>query len=126
MKKGLTKVANGARGTARWWKIPGVKIAGKTGTVQVRSFSADQIYDKCIERPIEQRHHGWFVGYAPAENPVITVAVLAERACAGSSGGAPVVRDVILSYMEKYHPEWLKSKKVAQKKSVESSIGQDE
>lgn len=127
VKKGLTRVANGDRGTARWWKIPGVKLAGKTGTVQVRSFSADQIYDKCIERPIEQRHHGWFVGYAPAENPEITVAVLAERACAGSSGGAPVVRDVIYAYMEKYHPELLKPKKVVKKVApVRKQIGENE
>ncbi len=107
VKKGLRAVANGDRGTARWWKIPGVEIAGKTGTSQVMSFSADQIYDKCNERPIHQRHHGWFVGYAPAAMPDITVAVLAEHACAGSSGGAPIVRDVIKAYMEKYHPERL-------------------
>ncbi len=111
VKKGLELVANGDRGTARWWKVPGIKMAGKTGTVQVRSFSADQIYDKCNERPIQQRHHGWFVAYAPSDKPEITVAVLAERACAGSSGGAPVVRDVIQAYMEKYHPEWVKKAK---------------
>lgn len=112
VKKGLEMVANGDRGTARWWKVPGVKMAGKTGTVQVRSFSADQIYDKCSERPLNQRHHGWYVAYAPADNPEITVAVLAERACAGSSGGAPVVRDVIKAYMEKYRPEWVQPKKI--------------
>lgn len=118
VKKGLEQVANGARGTARWWTIPGVKLAGKTGTVQVRSFSADQIYDKCLERPINQRHHGWFVGYAPADKPLITVAVLAERACAGSSGGAPVVRDVIRAFLEKYHPELIKKPKNIEKRAV--------
>ncbi|MCB9026606.1 MAG: penicillin-binding protein 2 [Bdellovibrionaceae bacterium] len=111
VKEGMRLVVNGERGTARWYQIPGVEIAGKTGTAQVRSFSAEQIYDKCHERPIEERHHGWFVGFAPADYPEITVAVLAEHACAGSSGGAPIVKDVIKAYFEKYHPEKLKEKK---------------
>lgn len=104
VQEGLWSVTNGERGTARWWKIPGVEIAGKTGTSQVISFSADAIYDKCNERPRHLRHHGWFVGYAPAKDPEIAVAVLAEHACAGSSGGAPLVRDVIRAYMYKKYP----------------------
>ncbi len=107
VKEGLWAVANGDRGTARWWKVPGVEMAGKTGTAQVMSFSADQIYAKCDERPRKQRHHGWYVGYAPADKPEIVVAALAEHACAGSSGAAPLVRDVIKAYFEKYHPEIL-------------------
>lgn len=109
VKKGLIAVVNGERGTARWsgrlHKTPSIKMAGKTGTIQVMSFSADQIYEKCNERPFKQRHHGFFVGFAPAENPEITVAVLAEHACAGSSGGAPVARDIIYAYLKKHHPE---------------------
>lgn len=111
VKEGMRRVSNGEHGTARWYKVPGIEIAGKTGTAQVRSFSADQIYEKCNQRPIDERHHGWFIGFAPAQNPEITVAVLAEHACAGSSGGAPVVRDVIRTYFEKYHPEMLLKKK---------------
>lgn len=107
VKKGLWLVNNGEQGTAKWWKIPGVEIAGKTGTSQVRSWSSDQIYKKCESRPVKQRHHGWFVGFAPADNPVITVAVIAEHSCHGSSGAAPIVRDVIRAYMKKYHPEKL-------------------
>jgi penicillin-binding protein 2 len=108
VKEGMRRVANGARGTARWWKIPGVEMAGKTGTSQVMNFSAEQIYDRCDLRPIFQRHNGWFIAYAPADKPEITVAVLAEHACHGNMGGAPVVRDVIKAFMEKYHPERLK------------------
>ena len=118
VKKGMWRVNNGQRGTARWWKIPGVEIAGKTGTVQMRSYSADQIYDKCEERPFNQRHHGWYVGFAPADKPEITVAVLAEHACHGSTGSAPIVRDVILAYMEKYHPDWIKKPKAKAKPKV--------
>ncbi|MNJ94627.1 Penicillin-binding protein 2B [compost metagenome] len=105
VKEGMRRVGNGDRGTAKHWKIPGVQIAGKTGTAQVMGFSADQIYSRCENRPIHMRHHGWFVGYAPADNPEITVAALAEHSCHGGPGAAPIVRDVILAYFQKYHPE---------------------
>ncbi len=108
VKKGLRNVANGDRGTAKWWKIPGVEMAGKTGTVQLFSLSADQVFAKCENRPLRQRHHGWFVAYAPADKPQIVVSVLAEHACHGSTAAAPIVRDVIRSYFQKYHPELLK------------------
>lgn len=108
VKEGMRRVANGAAGTARFWKIPGVEMAGKTGTSQVRSFSAEEIYDRCELRKVELRHHGWFVAFAPYEAPEVTIAVLAEHACHGNTGGAPLARDIILAYMQKYHPERLK------------------
>ena len=114
--KGLWLVNNGLKGTARWWKIPGVHIAGKTGTSQVRSFSASEIYDKCETRPLNSRHHGWFIGYAPAEKPEITVAVLTEHSCHGSTGSAPIVRDVIRTYMKKYHSQRIKKRQRPLKK----------
>lgn len=105
VKEAMRRVANGDRGTARFWKIPGVPMAGKTGTAQVMGFSADQIYTRCETRPLHMRHHGWFVAWAPADNPEITVAMLAEHACHGNTGAAPVVRDVVLAYFQKYHPD---------------------
>lgn len=105
VKDGLRRVVQGARGTARHVNIAGADIAGKTGTSQVMGFSADQIYAKCETRPLHQRHHGWFVAFAPAENPEITVAALAEHSCHGASGAGPVVREIMRAYFEKYHPE---------------------
>ncbi|MBC7421317.1 MAG: penicillin-binding protein 2 [Bdellovibrio sp.] len=105
VKEALRRVSNGARGTAKNLKIPGVQMAGKTGTAQVMSFTADQIYSKCENRPIHMRHHGWFVAWAPWDKPEITVAVLAQHSCHGNPGAAPIVRDVIEAYFKKYHPE---------------------
>jgi penicillin-binding protein 2 len=123
VKEGMRRVANGQKGTARFWKIPGVEFAGKTGTAQVMSFSADQIYSSCQSRPIQQRHHGWFIGYAPADNPEIVIAVLAEHACHGNTGAVPLFRDVAEAYFKKYHPDWieagLKAKKTAKAPSTE-------
>lgn len=105
VKEAMRRVVQGDRGTAKFWRVPHVEMAGKTGTSQVRSFSADDIYTECSSRPLDLRHHGWFVAFAPADNPEITVAILAEHACHGSTGAAPVVRDIVQAYMKKTHPE---------------------
>lgn len=105
VKEGMRRVSSGPRGTARGLKIPGVQMAGKTGTAQVMSFSADQIYKTCESRPIHQRHHGWYVAWAPWDNPEIIVAVLAQHSCHGNPGAAPTARDIIEAYFKKYHPE---------------------
>lgn len=105
VKEAMRRVANGAGGTARFWKIPGVEMAGKTGTVQIMGFSADQIYFKCENRPLLQRHHGWYIAWAPWDKPEITVSMMTLHSCHGSTGAAPIVRDVIQAYFQKYHPE---------------------
>jgi penicillin-binding protein 2 len=105
IKEAMRRVANGPRGTARSLKIPGVQMAGKTGTAQVMSFSADQIYSSCEARPIQMRHHGWYVAWAPWDKPEIIVAALAQHSCHGNPGAAPIVRDVIEAYFKKYHPD---------------------
>lgn len=107
VKEGMRLVVNGERGTARGSKLNYIEIAGKTGTSQVMNFSADQIYSSCEARPKYQRHHGWFIGYAPADNPEIAVGVLAEHSCHGSSGAAPIAKAMIAAYVAKYHPDWL-------------------
>ena len=106
VKEAMRRVSES--GTGRFWKIPGVEMAGKSGTAQVMSFSADQIYQSCLSRPIMMRHNGWFVAWAPWDKPEITVAVLAEHSCHGNTGAAPIVRDVIEAYFKKYHPDILK------------------
>lgn len=107
VKEAMRRVANGRSGTARHWKLPGVEMAGKTGTAQVQNFSADQIYQSCEARPIASRHHGWYVAWAPWDKPEIVVAVLAQHACHGNTGAAPIVRDVVQAYYKKYHPGYL-------------------
>lgn len=103
VKDGLYQVANSPGGTAI---VSGhskkAVISGKTGTAQVRAFS-DIMRMKCESMPMKDRHHGWFVGYAPRENPEIAVAVIAEHSCHGTAA-APIVRDVIEAYFDKKNP----------------------
>src|SRR5206468_8961469 len=55
-------------------KISGVHVAGKTGTA---------------ENPAGPPH-GWFIGFAPAENPVVAVAVIIENSGQGGVDAAPL------------------------------------
>lgn len=100
--KSLWGVVNEPGGTAWWYRLPGLDMAGKTGTVQLYRISAKDIYKKCEELEEMKRHHGWFVGFAPYREPEIVVAVIAEHECHGSSGAAPLVRDIIKAYHDKY------------------------
>ena len=60
------------------------KIAGKTGTAQVKSIAQGKRYNEALltERQLD---HGLFVGFAPAENPEIAIAVVWEN---GRHGGS--------------------------------------
>ena len=106
VKKGLYQVANHPRGTAWWYRGRGIQMAGKTGTAQVRSMNKKELFSRCEDMPYKDRHHGIFVGYAPADDPKIAVAAVVEHGCHGSSAAAPVVRDVVTTYMSKYHKEF--------------------
>lgn len=105
VKKGLWRVVNGEKGTARRAKLKKpFSISGKTGTAQVRRFSAENIYKKCKELTNKkEKHNGWFAGFGSRDDkPEITVAVLTEHSCT-SAAAVPIVKDVIEAYFEKYH-----------------------
>ncbi|MGO2125861.1 penicillin-binding protein 2 [Psychrobacter sp.] len=78
-------------GTARGIYTPRYRIAGKTGTAQVKSIAQGKRYDKSA---IDKRHwdHAWFNGFAPVEDPQIALAVLVENGGGGSTVAAPIGR----------------------------------
>jgi penicillin-binding protein 2 len=104
VQKGLWKVVNGRQGTATRARFSEpFSVSGKTGTAQVRRFSADQIYKPCPERDKKEKHNGWFVGYGSyKDEPQITIAVLTEHSCT-SAAAVPIARDVFEAFFKKYH-----------------------
>jgi penicillin-binding protein A len=78
----MTSVVN--NGTGRRARIDGVQVAGKTGTAE---NSADD--------------HSWFIGFAPADDPKIAVAVFVRNG-AGTGGdiSAPIAKNVIQAYLD--------------------------
>ncbi len=97
VRAGLRDVVEGERGTGKKARIPGVTVAGKTGTAQVRGLRKGEDEDH-IEK--QYRDHAWFVCYAPADHPEIAVAALVEHGGHGGSAAAPVARAVIEAYLE--------------------------
>lgn len=104
VKQGLWRVVNGEGGTAGRARLQKpFSVSGKTGTAQVRRFSADEIYKPCEKRSKKERHNGWFVGYGSLDGvPQITVAVLTEHSCK-SSAAVPIAKDVFEAFFKKYH-----------------------
>ena len=82
-----------SHGTGRRIYTPTYRIAGKTGTAQVKSIAQGKSYN---ESATDERHwdHGWFIAFAPVEDPQIAVAVIVEN---GRHGGwvAPVARKLL-------------------------------
>lgn len=105
IQQGLYEVVNERTGTAWWSRGRGIRMAGKTGTSQVRSMTNTELFTRCQEFPYKDRHHGLFVGYAPAYDPQVVVAVVIEHGCSGSGSAAPIARDILTTYMKKYQPE---------------------
>ena len=81
----MTAVVTGPRGTGKKAAIPGVKVAGKTGTAQTDPDAAD---------------NSWFVGYADGgEGKKIAVAVFIQGGGTGGDKSAPLAKQVMQAYL---------------------------
>ncbi len=83
-------------GTGKGAQVPGVTIAGKTGTAQTHEFKSDS------DRRRRDQDNAWFAAFAPVEDPRFVVVVFAERAGLGGQVAAPIARDVFKAiFLEK-------------------------
>jgi len=76
--------------------IPGFDYAGKTGTVQVVGGRTGDSNDL----PWKLRNHAWFVSFGPVEEPRLVVVVLNEHGGSGSSGAAPIAKELYEEFFE--------------------------
>ena len=80
----MVSVVDSGTGTAA--KIPGVQVAGKTGTAETTA---------------DQSPHAWFTGFAPANDPKVAVAVIVEHGgsrgneATGGKVAAPIAKAVM-------------------------------
>jgi peptidoglycan glycosyltransferase len=80
----MTKVVE--KGTGRNARIRNVRVAGKTGTAENETG----------------KEHAWFIGFAPADNPEVAIAIVLENM--GSTGGksaAPIARNIMTVTLKK-------------------------
>jgi penicillin-binding protein 2 len=95
VRRGMWRVVNEEGGTGARGKVPGVFLAGKTGTAQ-------------FWRDGEKDNHTWFVCFAPYDNPKYAMAVLIQGAKAGGQVPAPLaskIMEEILALDKGYDPE---------------------
>ena len=95
VRSALLGVTSEAGGTAHGAATPLAPVAGKTGTAQV--IAQKVAGGKLTE---STQDHAWFVGYAPADDPKIAVAVVVEHGGHGGAAAAPVARKVIEEYLK--------------------------
>jgi penicillin-binding protein 2 len=94
---GLWMVVNAA-GTGGRGRIAGRDVAGKTGTAQVISNQGKQAARGKTDKDL--RDHGWFVFFAPRDNPEIAGVIFGEHIEHGYLG-APIAKHVIETYFAK-------------------------
>jgi penicillin-binding protein 2 len=83
VREGMYRCVNESGGTGGAARVPGVAVAGKTGTA---------------ENP-HGEDHAWFVGFAPFDNPKIAVCVMVENAGFGGAIAAPMAGLCIEKYL---------------------------
>jgi penicillin-binding protein 2 len=72
-------------------RLPGVSIAGKTGTAETSPNKPD---------------HAWFTGYVPAEKPRYVIVVVLEHGGSGSKAAGPIARELARSMSERGLLSW--------------------
>jgi penicillin-binding protein 2 len=87
VRRGMCDVTTVAQGTAEYVfrdsPLQALGVCGKTGTAQTGT---------------SESAHGWFVAYAPREEPAIAVVVMVENGVEGSGTAAPIARQVLEAY----------------------------
>ena len=81
----MLEVVRSGTGTAA--ALPGVEVAGKTGTAELVP-TADAASDP-------SNTDAWFVAFAPASSPKVAVAVMLIGAGQGGASAAPIAREVL-------------------------------
>tara|TARA_B100001093_G_C26805181_1_gene1005146 strand:- start:303 stop:1988 length:1686 start_codon:yes stop_codon:yes gene_type:complete len=99
IKQSLISVVESKTGTAKNIYDPKLRIAGKTGTAQVKSILEDNKYQE-IRENVLLRDHALFVGYGPLEDPSILVVAIVENGESGSLVAAPLVKKAINLYQK--------------------------
>lgn len=82
LAQAMVQVVQSGTGTAA--QLPGVRVAGKTGTA---------------ENP-HGNTHAWFIAFAPADRPVVALSVIVENGGVGGQVAAPIARQVLAAALQ--------------------------
>jgi cell division protein FtsI/penicillin-binding protein 2 len=88
-------------GTGTAAQIAGVRVAGKTGTAELRNTVAQPTDANAPPPNSPLNTDAWFVGYAPVGHPRIVVGALFPANGAGGATAAPAVHDVLVAALHR-------------------------
>ena len=105
MEKAMVDVIESWQGTAHNLFVEGdLRLAGKTGTAQIKSLFEDDLTVKeeylDIRKDKEKRDHALFVGYGPVPDPKLTVVIVIENGESASTIAAPIAKKMLNSYIK--------------------------
>jgi len=100
---GATNEPMGTSYSSRHGK-PEYIYAGKTGTSQIRTITAEEreLKLKNEDLPYEKRDHALFTAFAPYKKPRYAISVVIEHGGAGSSGAAPIAKKIIKKVLDRH------------------------
>ena len=97
VREGMYGAVNWPEGTAPNVRLPGIAVAGKTGTAEYyRDWDKDGQPDKDPKENLPT--HAWFTAFAPYQDPEIAVTVFVANGGEGSSVAAPVAAKILRAY----------------------------
>ncbi|MGE5602687.1 MAG: penicillin-binding protein 2, partial [Nitrososphaerales archaeon] len=104
VREGMYGAINFPYGTATRVKVPGVLLAGKTGTAEYfRDWNKDGKPDRDDHDNLPT--HAWFTAFGPYVDPEIVVTVFIANGGEGSMVAAPVANEVLLAYFAEKNGE---------------------
>jgi len=103
VREGMFGAVNWPQGTALGARLPGITVAGKTGTAE---FYRDDNHDNKPDRDNKGNlpTHAWFTAFAPYIDPEIVVTVFVANGGEGSSVAVPVARRIMQAYFQAGNP----------------------
>jgi penicillin-binding protein 2 len=92
VKAGMAAVVAGGTG----WRaqLPGIAVAGKTGSAQVVTHARLETDKKAHA----YQPHGWFICFAPVDSPRIAMAVMVEHGTGGAQSAAPIAGQILAHF----------------------------
>ena len=103
VRQGMWSAVNADYGTAVVARVPGVTVAGKTGTAEFCEYLPEK-QDCRRDDKDNLPTHAWFTAFAPYENPEIAVVVFVYNGGEGSGTAAPVAQQILQAYFSEIAP----------------------
>jgi penicillin-binding protein 2 len=115
LRHALTGVVFESDGTAYHQRLPGVDLAGKTGTAQVSHVTPRGVDPHKVW--YFNRDHAWFAGYAPSGSPEIAIVVLVEHGGGGGKHAVPIAMRIVEEWQK------LRAKRLMARAAVKDEEG---